>query len=780
MKIIQIRRIYIDGFKLFSKFKEDFDSDTRLVVFDGANGFGKTSFYDAVELLFTGKIRRYQVMVDEFVSKAELFEGHPWVQMDSKTDMVIKMEFCVNDTCYVLMRKARKDDDSKKKKLTEFSMQLYQLNAFDDSDGNLISPEKEKEFLAGIIGENYVDNFQFLSYVEQEENLCLLKKTDKDREENINYLINTQEFSQKIDKLSAISEQIGTLCSKKAKDEISAFKTQIADLQKDAVPDAKQVEYFRLLDKGVVNWDEKDITFKDGRYSEILSEIKLVQKFIENLSDYKKMVINDDIDNMLRNDGQLKMLLQYYTALKEYDANFQKKQMQDKINAFFKGVERGLLEAIDSGVIAVDQFAGILGDRIDISQYNVAIKNIANARARMNETTKIMGSLMDVRQSLQKKFLEYANEHKSKECPFCGHNWGDLDKLKNSIAVQEENLEKLVGLSGDEIKRMVFSFEEQYIKEIRLIFEEYVKKNGVDIEFWKSLSEAKKQKGLLDSLNEKIQQLGVDITPLFSIESDVANKNLVELKSKLANRKEAVDVSNMHSYADIFARYFKKDNAVVEKIDSKRIQDKVMYIEWQYSIFKSDVIKEKQHKLDELNKTLETAEKIKKRIDALKKVYADSESAYQKKIINDLGVLFHIYSGRIVQDTQNGVGLFLDRKDTKKGIRFKENPNKDFDALFTMSTGQLSALIISFTLALNKKYSQNKLLFIDDPVQTMDELNIAGLVELLRNDFSDRQIFLSTHEDKMSAYMRYKFDKFGIKVDNLNFKDIYLSAKGRA
>jgi hypothetical protein len=44
-----------------------------------------------------------------------------------------------------------------------------------------------------------------------------------------------------------------------------------------------------------------------------------------------------------------------------------------------------------------------------------------------------------------------------------------------------------------------------------------------------------------------------------------------------------------------------------------------------------------------------------------------------------------------------------------------------------MSAGQLAALIISFTPALNKKYSLNKILFIDDPVQTVDALILQVL-----------------------------------------------------
>lgn len=55
-----------------------------------------------------------------------------------------------------------------------------------------------------------------------------------------------------------------------------------------------------------------------------------------------------------------------------------------------------------------------------------------------------------------------------------------------------------------------------------------------------------------------------------------------------------------------------------------------------------------------------------------------------------------------------------------------------------MSTGQLSALVVSLTLALNKVYGKNDnggLLLIDDPMQSMDEMNVTSFIELIRNDF---------------------------------------------
>jgi exonuclease SbcC len=64
------------------------------------------------------------------------------------------------------------------------------------------------------------------------------------------------------------------------------------------------------------------------------------------------------------------------------------------------------------------------------------------------------------------------------------------------------------------------------------------------------------------------------------------------------------------------------------------------------------------------------------------------------------------------------------------------------------------------------------LLLIDDPVQTMDEINVADCIDLLRHEFRDRQIFISTHEDHASSYFRYKFGKANLEIQRINFKDI--------
>lgn len=78
-------------------------------------------------------------------------------------------------------------------------------------------------------------------------------------------------------------------------------------------------------------------------------------------------------------------------------------------------------------------------------------------------------------------------------------------------------------------------------------------------------------------------------------------------------------------------------------------------------------------------------------------------------------------------------------------------------------------------LAMNKIYvgedDQLGFLLIDDPVQTMDDINMASLVELLRNEFDDKQIILSTHELEKENYILYKFYKYGQMGQSFNVKD---------
>ncbi|MDO6679988.1 hypothetical protein [Shewanella sp. 4_MG-2023] len=85
-----------------------------------------------------------------------------------------------------------------------------------------------------------------------------------------------------------------------------------------------------------------------------------------------------------------------------------------------------------------------------------------------------------------------------------------------------------------------------------------------------------------------------------------------------------------------------------------------------------------------------------------------------------------------------------------------------------MSSGQISALSLSLFLALNKKYAKTAFVFIDDPTQCMDEINIASFSDLLRVELRDRQVIMSTHEQDTSDYLCYRYGKAGLDRQQVN------------
>ena len=149
---------------------------------------------------------------------------------------------------------------------------------------------------------------------------------------------------------------------------------------------------------------------------------------------------------------------------------------------------------------------------------------------------------------------------------------------------------------------------------------------------------------------------------------------------------------------------------------------------------------------------------------------------YQGNIISQIEIPFYIYSARILQSYQGGQGILIRDKAGKEelnSIRFT-TPNEEHDILYTMSSGQLSGILLAFSLALHKVFVNNGLnmMLIDDPVQCMDDLNIVSFVELIRTEFPDIQLLISTHENSFAGYIGYKYKKYGLSVQRCNLKEM--------
>ncbi|KEO83017.1 AAA family ATPase [Tumebacillus flagellatus] len=83
---------------------------------------------------------------------------------------------------------------------------------------------------------------------------------------------------------------------------------------------------------------------------------------------------------------------------------------------------------------------------------------------------------------------------------------------------------------------------------------------------------------------------------------------------------------------------------------------------------------------------------------------------------------------------------------------------------YIFSSAQVNAVALSFFLAmaLQQQWSPLQLIALDDPVQSMDDLNVLALIDLIRNLLQDpsntrRQFIISTHDSSFYEWMLKKF-----------------------
>jgi DNA repair exonuclease SbcCD ATPase subunit len=80
-----------------------------------------------------------------------------------------------------------------------------------------------------------------------------------------------------------------------------------------------------------------------------------------------------------------------------------------------------------------------------------------------------------------------------------------------------------------------------------------------------------------------------------------------------------------------------------------------------------------------------------------------------------------------------------------------------------LSSSQMNALAVSVFLSLNLGISRPPLYsaILDDPLQSLDDINLLGLVDLLRRTKDQRQLLVSTHNERFGALLARKLRPTG-------------------
>lgn len=450
-----------------------------------------------------------------------------------------------------------------------------------------------------------------------------------------------------------------------------------------------------------------------------------------------------------------------------------------------------------------------------------------------NDTESLITEIIQLRDSLKDKFKKYKEDKNyDATCPYCGFTWNTYQEMDIKFNNKEEKFKKSLIGQSKKIVEIEKKLTENYVDPIIQEMLEFKENNKIidknimnllgmlqnkkfnftdltnylpDEMIWKQMGSYENLENNLKKLVENIEGNMLVSSELFkkirsllirSYDEDIKNmRNLVsqeELDNLVFNKiSRQITIQDLKDQADrlkllleekkknyifednkvkddfnFYEMYFQSEKERFEYLKEIDLERKRKYVNYVFSQNQSHIInlyKDRQKRLDAIIKNMQDTKNCLDKI--IKK--------HKMEMANNIKIPFYIYTAKILQNYQQGMGIFLSIKDEKDAIRFLTDTSSDHDAIHHLSSGQLAVTSIAFTLAINKTYniSKNlKFLVIDDPIQEMDSMNTYSFIELIRHEFlNDYQLIFSTHNDINALFMKYRFEKMNSeKVSLIN------------
>lgn len=749
MKKIKILQVDLLNFKGFGELHVSFEAKDA-VVLGGLNGYGKTTLFDALELLFTGSIKRMEDYVDYHDKRNGMNqEVLPLVYKKDFSDVVIvKAIIQIEEVTHIVFRKANVRDMRNPVDFSAFSDLMLHT---DDGEEKLLTDEEKKSWGLDELRHSY----SFLNYLSQEEATAFLKKKEVDRAKDISELFNLTPFDVPLDKIKTVSDSLKgkNLEAKRLKENAQKM---VNSLKKTVGAESSAVPYQKLC-KEPQYWDAEELKLSHEQFHSLLAEGCLMDKLLllaQNKEVFRQYRINKFVDFLLQDESRIRAIA------------FEKKYGHQVGNyvlyrQFGKNVVTPCLNiALDN----LDKFSLHIPDPLlplveasDIKEFELLKDNLQKSYSTSSSFQRRMSQMMDIRETLAIQVKENAGDLPSTDCPLCGTHFASKKDMDDSIQKYSEVLSKYFSEVGVNLQKQLSLvrgyIQNHFIKPVNHFFlQQGITSNRYNEYSELDLQSARKNISMMET------QLGIlvsDDKPYEGIVSEL-KMQLLTAKKNLPNEAEFQELDNVYNIA---GRFISKELLTVEAVSAKR-----SYLQMCWSQMASQELQKWQKDLERYENREKAIGKLQKNLGKLKKELNNQRQAYFSRLLSDIKILFYIYSGRIMQTCYFGRGLFIKPDKNCKHIIFTSDSNEgnDVDALYNMSSGQLVTLVISLLLSLNKLYSKNTILAIDDPIQTIDDINLWGLIETLRHDFNDLFMILSTHERDYRDLLAYKFGKWGI------------------
>lgn len=777
-----INRLYIENFKFINN-ADIYFNKSNLVVLDGPNGYGKTTIFDIIELVITGKISRIDHNQTEDARSG--CEDILYLK-DQNKDAIVKVEFLSDDEKFTVVKTIDSSESYRRIQRRSDNWDLfntYLINEFDEEYTNDNKTDKNeiiKKFQDYDIGRYY----DLLYYIQQEDSTSFLKRSEKERAEILSKLFDTKKEEAELEKLTKFKANIIKHIDKLKKD-----KKKEIEISEDVKSKTQEVEYKRIIKTKEIDWDKENLIISSSKQrDDYKKQVSNVKELVNNLPSFLNKLKNEKIDFLLKDKEIIKSYIlcnHFYENYNTIEEKYKDMKLVLESKKLFEDISIENFKKVK--YVNLFKKLNIDDQRFSKQKYEELSKQLDDLKNNESNLAQFIRQLNSCRIDLYEKnisLIEDKNfcEISSSKCMLCGNEYLDRESLKEQIHLYTENLNNILDKSQKSNSNIINIILNLISENMLYYINDYLEKEeSIETNFYNQLRTYMQKYKENIGINEFIKDLNISLNKYINTEYkkiDNIDEIYNEIHDYLNSKKENLNIKYQAlekeiDFKKIYKDIFNDKEQNIKQICISDLNNKQKYIDYKYY---TDLISE-QDKIKKHNDSIKAKieklsalcnNEIKNSIDT----YIKCIRKHRSDIIKDIEIPFYIYTGKIIQDYQRGLGIFIKEYDEFKNLKFVSNANSDHDAINCLSSGQLSALVISFTLALNKVYGNKKLssILIDDPLQSMDDINMISFIELMRNEFVDKQIIMSTHEDEISLFMRYKFVINNMRETRINVK----------